>query len=277
MIRLFFLAVLLLHLGIAQATEWHVSGGSEWFRWQEFDASDSEIVTEQGPRFFVEMGGLDAIGDDLFAAFYGRLYVASVTYEGETTGETSPIPILSDSIYGGWSAEVMFSYRLGSGIHTHQGEGDWLLAFGGGYESWLRNINGTNHSVLGTVSGYQEFYDVPYAKLGLFYNAVDRLQFQIGAKYPYAVSERVDWRPFGETQYAIAPKPELSAYLSMIYQFSDSWGLQVYYDSYRFSASDPVRRLNTDGTPYIDSEGNNYVGQPKSHQDTVGLFLSYHF
>jgi hypothetical protein len=254
---------------------WHISTGAEYYNWVETESDGQVLVEEQGPRVFVEIGGREDAGEgDILTSFVTRIYMADVVYDGETTGTTSsPISVISESIYAGWAGEVNVDYLLTDSMHSKGSQSDWYLSVGVGYEAWLRDIQSSK-----TVSGYAEFYQVPYIKLGAVYDHIGNSNLRVGLKYPLQIDETVGFRSLGYLNPQLSPEPDISIYASWIQQFSDTWGIHLFFDSYVFKESPWAPVYNLDGTRAKDTLNNNLsVQQPNSMQYSIGALVSLHF
>lgn len=263
-------AILLFLLGCsatAQAADTNqasVQFGAQSFRWREFDDTGGRLLQEKGARFTVG-AAFDNFRREDSGVLYGvngKIYLGSVNYDGQTQSGT---PATADASYVGLNIEGQGGYRFGRRIG--------LDVFGAlGIDDWLRSIN-DGRTTTGTVAyGYDEYYTILYGKAGLgFFQLLDgwRYMLQAGVKMPLFTSEHVDLGSGVDLEPGLKP----SAFANFQFDFGsgrhDRFGVALYYDSYRFSESDP--ELLTDG-------GSTYlVVQPRSHMDIYGLRLSYYF
>ncbi len=261
------------------AADWHLSLGTEYYTWHENEDTGREVVEETGPRIFLEIGGKEGVNtDDVITSFIMRFYAADVQYDGETTGGSSaPIPVFSDSIYAGWSTQLGVAVLLTDGIHTETDQSDWYFSTSLGYEEWLRDIQDAQISGI-TISGYPEVYKVPYMKFGFLRNSISSSEIRFGIKYPLVVDEIVGWSSDGYINPQLNPEPQPSLYASIIFQLGKHLGVHLFYDSYRFDPSPKKPLYYSDGTAVTNSFGyQSYVSQPQSHQDSVGVLISFHF
>lgn len=247
-------------VGPAQAEEFQVTFGSEYFSWREYDGS-SKLLEETGQRYFVGLEAENSQANDWVYGLRGRLYTGRVDYDGQTqTG----VPHTTDTDYGGWSAEVDFTRNF---IRAQTAAADyWGLRLGLGYDSWLRNIRDS-----GGVYGYKERYDVGYGRLGAVYTATSGWSLQGGLKVPLFTAEDVGLSRFGYDDVTLKPKPDYSLYAAVNYRLDGRWSIGGYFDSYRFRASG-VEPVTIGGYPTGDA-----VYQPKSQQDSIGFYLNYRF
>lgn len=293
-VRIVSLLPILLLSGYVSAEGWQRAVGVESFNWYEYAPDGSELVHESGPRLFVEFSSSRAHTKRINASYSGRLYGASVFYDGETQSGT---PITTNSLYLGFVLEAMFDYRLSIDGDSLSNSGDWFLSYGLGYEGWLRGIRDTS-----TASGYNEFYRVPYTKLGLSFDANNQTRIQFGAKFPMLVREYVVYSRFvtddtGEkfADLELSPIANATLYIAIDYRMKENWGFRFYYDRYLFDASPKKSLLTASGNPVYcldsnndgvcdalnaidsgsDSEARAY--QPRSDQQTIGVRLTLNY
>jgi len=251
----------------AQADETNqanVQFGVQSFRWREFDDNGGRLLQEKGARFSIG-AAFDNYRREDSGTLYGingKIYLGSVNYDGQTQ---SGIPSTADVSYVGLNIEAQGGYRFGRRVG--------LDVFGAlGVDEWLRSIQ-DGRTATGTVAyGYDEYYTILYGKAGLgFFQHLDgwRYLLQGGVKMPLSTSERVDLGSGVDLQPGLKP----SAFANIQFDFGsgrhDRFGVALYYDSYRFSESDP-ELLTSGGSTYL-------VVQPRSHMDVYGLRLSYYF
>ncbi len=124
--------------------------------------------------------------------------------------------------------------------------------------------------------GGDEDYYAFYAKFGLGYfheMGQARHYLQAGLKYPFYVYEY--GYQVATDNVTLNPKGRVSFFAKYQWEFGSTthkrWGATLYYDSYRFSQSDPeTDTANGVPTGYI-------VWQPESHQDVYGLQVGLYF
>lgn len=293
-VRIASLLPILLLSGHVSADGWQKAVGVESFNWYEYDPDGSELVHESGPRLFVEFSSSREYTKRINASYSGRLYGANVRYDGETQ---SGIPITTNSLYLGFALEAMFDYRLSINGDSFSNGGDWFLTYGLGYEGWLRGIRDTS-----TASGYNEFYRVPYTRLGLSFDANDQTRIQFGAKFPMLVREYVVYSRFvtddtGEkfADLELAPVARATLYASIDFTMAENWNFRLYYDRYLFDASPKESLLTASGNPVYCFDGNsdgvcdalNAINsgsdsetrayQPHSEHQTIGVRFTLSF
>jgi hypothetical protein len=267
------LFVLLLAPQLGWAMDFSISAGSESFMWEEYDTNNSKLLDESGLRHFVAFDAASWLDRHWQSDFGGRVYSGTVDYDGQTqTGTKVP----SDTDYNGIQFEAGFSYYPGNQnpFVTNTGRSGIRMAVG--VDSWRRNIQDTQYeTTTGTivsVDGYVENYTTTYGRIAAHYGGGGRWSFNLGAKYPFATTETVGLEALGyASDVTLHPQGNFSLYANLGLQFSRSWGMQIYYDSYRFAKSDPETVYSpSDGTTY-------YVWQPESHQDVLGAKFSFTF
>ena len=249
---------------VTDASQVSIQFGLQDFRWREFRDTGERLLQETGVRFSIGAAydNFRREGDGVLYSVNGAIYLGRVNYDGQTQlGE----PATTDVDYYGLNIEALGGYRFGRRIG--------LDVFGGlGLDHWLRSLN-DGRTASGTVaSGYDEFYTILYGKAGLgFFQQLDgwRYMLQGGVKLPLITSQYVDLG----SGVTLHPGIEPSAFANLQFDFGsgrhDRFGFALYYDSYRFSESDP--ELLTDGSSTW------VVVQPRSNMDVYGLRLSYYF
>jgi hypothetical protein len=249
---------------VSDTSQVSIQLGLQNFRWREFRDTGERLLQEKGARFTVG-AALDNFRRESPGVLYnvnGNFYLGNVNYDGQTQSGNAAT---TDVEYYGATIEALGGYRFGRRIG--------LDVFGGlGLDSWLRSIN-DGRTTSGTVAyGYDEFYTILHGKAGLgFFQQLDgwRYTLQGGVKLPLSTSEHVDLGSGVDLQ----PGPKSSAFANFQFDFGSGrhnrYGFALYYDSYRFSQSDPEVLIDG-GSTYL-------VVQPRSHMDVYGVRLSYYF
>ncbi|HKQ31371.1 MAG TPA: hypothetical protein VJS66_08810 [Burkholderiales bacterium] len=258
MIRLRLLACAVLWCSVVNpihAEELDLRFGIENFRWREYNASGGRLLEEKGPRVHVGVDWRAPIGNDdkLLLDVSGTFYFGHVDYDGQAcTLAGTCRPYQSDADYLGAQGRVLFVRRFGdvSGFE---------LFGGGGLDMWQRDIDGDT-----TVSGAIENWYVFYAAAGVgsyWRGPAVRGNARIGVKYPFYTEEYPD-----SYDVTLNPEGRPSLFAQLKFDFMNgsrpSWGLGIYYDSYRFDESDQER------------DGSVIVWQPESRQETIGVFAT---
>jgi hypothetical protein len=235
--------------------------GVEDFRWREFGDGGERLLQETGWRYSIGAAydNFRREGPGLLYSVGGKLYLGVVDYDGQTQ---SGIPATADVDYFGVTIEALAGYRFGRRLG--------LDLFGGiGFDDWLRSINNGRTNTGLPVYGYDEYYTILYGKAGLgFFQLLNswRYMLQAGVKLPLITSEYVDL----DGGITLEPGIEPAAFANVQFDFGSGrhnrFSVTLYYDGYRFSASDPERVSATE-----------VVWQPRSHMDVYGLRFGYYF
>lgn len=234
------------------------------FTWKEFDSAGRQLLEERGPRFFVgaTFDNSRRQGPGMLYSVNGKIYLGNVDYDGQTQ---SGIPATTDVNYFGLNIEAQGGYRFGRRIGAD--------VFGGlGIDNWRRSIADGRTASGTTVFGYDEDYMILYGKAGVgFFHLLNgwSYAFQGGVKLPLVTYEYVN---LGSGVY-LEPGPRASAFANIQFDFgsrrNNRFGVALYYDSYRFSESDPELLIDG-GSAFL-------VVQPRSHMDVYGVRVNYYF
>lgn len=245
---------------LADTSRYAVGAGVERFLWREYDSGGAKLLEEEGPRFFIGLDAERTMPSDWTYGFRGRLYSGEVDYDGQLQDGT---PAETDTDYEGVKIALDFAHPLAAA----GGASLVSFRFGVGVDWWDRTIEDT-----ATANGYTERYRIPYLDFGLTYRWDEPLGFYAegGIRHPFSTKESID--DYGNyDDIELEPDGDLSPYLGVGYRFPARWDVELYYESYRFGASDK-ERLTIGGVPT-----NTVVFQPESEQDTVGLNVRYWF
>ena len=248
-----------------------VNAGVESFRWEEFSGGQ-RLLSETGPRLTVGFMLDRLLQDDQINpyAVEARLYLGVVDYDGQTQ---SGVSAQTDVDYFGFNAEVL------GGLRPKTKNGWQMDLLGGlGVDTWTRELqNGVTAN--GSVAlGYREDYFIIYGKLGpgfLMNSGAGRGYFQFGIKYPLFTYERVYLSSIGyDNDVELAPGKRLSGFAKWQMNWGRAadkprFGVSVYYDSFRFSAS-ASKTVTAAGAAFS-------VRQPESRMDVLGARLEYYF
>lgn len=236
----------------ACATDIDIHAGIEQFAWTESDDGGGWLLDEQGQRHFVGILGTNHLNRDWSIDFGGRVYSATVDFDGRAPGGQS---YASQSDYNGYRLELGFARYTASRGRPDTGE--WVIRFALGIDQWRRALRDAALADGTPVRGYVQRYNASFARLGASW--VHReWSAGLGAKAPLYTSEEFD---SGSTSYTFTPEGMLSPYASVEISLSPQWGIALDYDSYRFAKSDPDRGH----------------AQPASEQDSYGLSIHYRF
>jgi hypothetical protein len=230
-------------------TGWGLFAAVEQFEWREFDAG-TRLLEESGPRIHLGAQTRMPLRADSPVTLdaRGSLYFGSVDYDGQACNIFTGVctPLTSDTNYFGVLLDAVLRWPVGAG------QGFEVIA-GGGLDAWTREIEGT-----ATAAGVTEDWTVLYLKAGIGYRPARLAGFELeaGVKYPFYADDFNDF--FG---VSVSPRGRGSLFARLSQTFGsgerERWSAGVYYDSYRFAASDP--------------EGALMVFQPESEQDVIGV------
>lgn len=233
----------------------------ESFQWSEYDSSGSRLLREHGPRlgFGLRWDNYARPLDHWRYSALTRLTVGTVSYDGQTQ---SGVPVQTDTQYTGLRGEVMAGYQVGFGL---------LVQGGAGLDLWQRLIKDTTSAI-----GYRETYSIFYAKAGIGYLGHvggGRLLAVVGPKMPVYTNEYVDMRHVGYDPLTLHPGRRVSPFgqIEFISESGDQpqWRASLYYDSYRFTPSDPAT-LTAGGATV------GQAWQPESRTDVIGATVAWY-
>lgn len=250
-----FLILLLGGIGSA-AADVSLDFGVESFRWREFDAG-AQLLKETGPRYRIGATWRRPVGVERrdYLNVRGSVYLGRVDYDGQAcTLSGVCVPFKSDADYTGAAAEAVFGRALGA---SRVGR----IFGGGGIDIWRRNISGRG-SVSGSIEDWTVFYLM--AGGGAHWTSPTTTSYaSAGLKYPFYTANMPD-----SYDVTLEPKGRASFFARFETDFIETgrprWGLGVYYDGYRFAASNTKR------------VGSVIVWQPESKQDVIGIYTTVH-
>lgn len=258
------LTALVLFAGASNLSHAAMEGGLgvEHFDWKEFDGSGSQLLKEFGPRLALNFNWTQDKKDDkgLLFGYRGKLYGGTVRYNGATFGGT---PVVTDTEYLGMSHEGQAIFRY------DYARGKLDYAIGLGWDNWRRSIRNDALNL-----DQIEDYNIYYLRLGASYDHPGKsgLHGGAGIKHTLHATEDAHLNDLGYRQNpTINPGKSLTAYAELGYRLSNTkWDLVGYYDSYTFSASDPVTTQTSLGS-------NVQFYQPKSEMKLLGFKAVYSF
>ncbi|MEE8388559.1 MAG: hypothetical protein V3R65_08280 [Acidiferrobacterales bacterium] len=247
--------MLLLSGSPLKAADYQLGAGVEYFSWREYIATCPRILEERGPRFFLSLNEVDHEPGKWDYRFQGKVYAAAVLYDGFYQ---NCAPLTATTTYIGAIAEAGITRWLGE-PSPRQRLPQLGINFGLGFDTWRRTIV--------TSGGYSEDYAIGFARLGLAAKRGKDWSAQAGIKHPFSTYEVAHLQAAGFSSDAVLrPKGAYSYFANIKYQPSRRYTLLIYYDGYRFNASDSVPISGCPTSPCA-------VHQPTSHQDTVGFTL----
>jgi len=245
------------------ATDFRVSAGSESFVWQEYDTSGNTLLEESGLRHFISFDADSWVDSQWQSDFGGRVYSSTVDYDGQTQSGT---PVSSNTDYDGLQLEAGFSYYPGRRHASAGAQGRSGIRMSVGADYWRRNIQDSQLPNGTPVNGYVERYTTTYGRIAIHYGGGGPWSFNVGVKYPFAVTETVGLKALGlPSDGTLHPQGRFSLYADLALQLSRAWGAQVYYDGYRFAKSDP------------ETVGTTIIEQPEIHEEVFGAKLRFTF
>lgn len=241
----------------------YLTAGIDLFRWQEFDANQTRLLSEQGPRLSLQAGWDDVLSADRFGQINlrARLYSGDINYDGQTQSLLDPtkdgIFISSTSRYDGFGAEL-------ENLHPLNNHHNVALFLGLGVDLWRRDIQDSIDAQGNPAGGFKEDYQVLYSRLGLQrqdHGIYGSSQIRFGIKYPLRIDEQV----IGITLH---PGQDWSLFASYRLNLANhsSTIVEIYYDSLRLATSPII----------TDQYGASWL-QPQSHQDSIGIMIGRPF
>jgi len=234
----------------------------QYYTWSEFSAG-RRLLKESGPLF---AGGLlvdFAAPGQARSAFALRgkceVFGGVVNYDGETQAP-DPVPVQTKVSYLGTVQDLDLGYR-------YRAEAWHLEPFGGiGYRWWLRELHNSNAASGTSVSGYTEYWQTAYLRLGARgshrVGSEASLFAEGGAKYPFYTGNSVDFVGNGTTTFL--PGAKLSGFAEAGVHYG-RLRVALSYEGFRFSNSPLVH------------VGTKDFFQPESSSDLFGLNFGYTF
>jgi hypothetical protein len=235
---------------------------SQYFTWSEFNGG-RRLLKESGSLF---AGGIQAefliprhAQSALALRGKGELFGGVVDYNGETQAPNS-VPVRTEVSYLGTRQDLDLGYR-------YSAESWYLEPFGGaGYRWWLRTLHNTTSTNGAPVSGYTEYWQTAYLRLGThgLYQVAPGVSLfaEAGGKYPFYTGNSVDFIESGTTTFRPGGKWSGFAEGGVTYRRVK---LTLSYEGFRFSTSPLVR------------VGTRSFFQPESSSDIFGLNVGWSF
>lgn len=238
------MVLILCHGGIASA-QTKLEVAPEIFNWTE-ERNGMILVEEKGLRLGLELSSKQQKDTGWIAAGRAKIYFGEVDYVGQLQNGT---PLETQTTYFGGLLEGRYGHR------SDWGKQHYLDVMGGfGVELWQRS--------LGSQYGYDEYWMPFYYKLGVEICPKDKgFIGALGVKSPLYTRETVDLTALGGSTVDLNPGSKLSIYAEAGYQFTKSFSVAAFLDTYWFEQS-PV------------SGG---VYQPESKSLQVGIKFSWAF
>ena len=257
------LSLLLPLTAFAADLDFSLKLGFEKFVWEEFSPDGSQYLEESGTRNSLSgiLGNTFIAKKDFIWQAEAKLYFGTVDYDGQTW---DGVPVTSDTRYDGFMLEGEVGYRYENAERRFA----WDVIGRAGFDNWTRDISNSRDVLGRPVRGYTEEYTVlnlragtgPYWQSGNW-----QARFIAGFKVPLDTNEYIG-NAF-EDDVTLEPEGQASFFwnFSNYIRLSDKSliTVDIFYDSYRFDASDPVWvTIDDEFTP---------IFQPKSTQDYYGL------
>lgn len=245
-----------------------LSVGSEYFRWREFDASGTRLLSEEGVRLSLHHLTRRQLKRFVFSTEV-TLYSGSIDYDGQTQPPASQ-EVFSNTNYLGGNLRLSLSHAL-AGWSQAALPTSWQaprVQLSVGSDLWQRFIYDTYLADgITPITGATERYRVIYVDAGLSATrktAYGAVTLELGIRRPLAVAERNV-----ELQLDLNSDGQWSMLGSMLvsYRALPGWFARLYYHSYRLARSN-IATSPVDGLPYL---------QPESHADTLGIGIGRHF
>lgn len=244
-------AVLLLASNIV-LSQTRIELAPEYFYWQE-DLHGAKVLDEKGFRIGLEFSYKEPVKKGWLGAFRAKIYGGEVDYNGfEQNLQTGALqPLKSTTTYVGGLIDGRFGYRWNLGEAQNL---DFLA--GPGVEFWWRGLQ--------AASGYDEYWIPLYVRAGFDLSPSQDAGWlaALGAKVPVYTTQFADLDKFGLGWITLHPKPMVSGYAELGYQFTRGLTLAAFFDSYWFKQSAP---------------GDFGVFQPESKTYQVGLKVGWTF
>lgn len=231
---------------------------TQYFTWRESN-DGRRILKERGALFCLGAVVGDVTASSLTLRGRGELFGGEVGYDGETQAPES-LPVHTQVGYFGTREELDLGYRAARERH-------YLEPFlGVGHRWWLRALQDTASAEGTPVSGYTEWWQTLYGRVGgrgkIEISRHARLFVELGAKYPFYTGNSVDFAGSGVTTFR--PGARWSGFAEAAFGY-DNMRLALLYEGFRFSKS--PRKLVQDRQYF----------QPESSSDILGVSLGWSF
>lgn len=237
--------------------ELSLSFGVERFVWEEFDSTGSRLLDESGNRHRIGIGGEQVLSADWMSDAELSYTSGTVRYSGQ---DSLGNLVSTDTRYQGYGVELGVSYYPSTATHDLSFKSGLRVALGGDW--WERSLRGSG--------GYDEDYEVTYARLAALLKGKSGWSAELGIKRPLKTAEAIDLSEYGFVgEVNLEPKGTTSLYGNLSYRLDERWGVRFTYDGYVFEQSDPVRRYN------VLTANNHLIWQPKSDMQTLTVEITY--
>lgn len=236
--------------------------GVNYFTWREYNAG-RKLLKENGPLF---SGGAvfgipfrPSATNSLALRAKQEVFGGYIDYDGETQG-ANPVPVKTEVSYVGTRHDVDLGFR-----HS---EDSWdLEPFAGlGYRWWFRGLQDARTAQGAAVSGYTEYWQTGYLRLGARGSFRDdtgiTLLAEAGAKYPFYTGNSVKFAGYGTTTFR--PEGRWSGFAEAGLRYHH-FKATLAFESFRFGASPTI------------PVGGKLLFQPDSSSELLGLNLGWSF
>ena len=232
-----------------------IGAGIEHYTWEETLEGSPLQPREDGFRYALHLKWIEDGNRGLLYAYNAKLYSGRVAYDTFTLVGNTPVSVQTDYVGTIHEGQLIFRERLDS----------YRLDYvaGLGWDSWRRNINRSqieDYSIWFLRTGFS--LDLPRQGTGFHGGG--------GLKVPINTIEDAHLDGLGfNSNPQLSPGKGVSLYAELAYRASKYWDIVGYYDSWRFSQSDPVYVTTTDPTLC----GSTLCGivQPQSSMNAFGL------
>lgn len=235
--------------------ELDVGAGIEHYTWEETLQDSSLRPKEDGFRYALHLKWTESGNSGLLYAYNAKVYSGRVAYDTYTLVGNTPVSVNTDYIGMTHEGQLIFRDRLDNYRLDYVG--------GLGWDSWRRNINRSqieDYSVWFLRAGFT--LDLPRQAAGFHGGG--------GLKVPIYTIEDAHLDSLGfSSNPQLSPGKGVSLYAELAYRASKYWDIVGYYDSWRFSQSDPVYVTTRDTTLCGSTQCS--IVQPQSGMNAFGL------
>lgn len=239
----------------AAVADWQGGAGLEHYTWQESMFNPPLTVKETGSRYALHLNWEENADSGLLYAYMAKFYAGVAQYDTYTQFSYTPVSVHTD--YTGMINEGQLISRGTMGAYR-------LDYVGGlGLDSWRRAIN----------MNQIEDYSIWFLRTGVSLDQPMRgagFHGSGGLKLPIRAIEDAHLDSAGyDSNPQLSLGKGISVYGELAYRTSNYWDFVGYFDSWRFSQSEPVT-TTSGGALYS-------IMQPQSRMNTLGLKALYSF
>lgn len=242
--------------------EWSAGIGPENYNWTEYPAGSALHPKESGLRSAVFVNWTQDRDTGFLFAWRAKIYSGRVKYD--TAYIATGTPVSTHTKYSGAASELQLRYRIDAGALNV----DYLAGMGA--DTWSRTVENIGFNQV-------EDYSILFMRAGVDLGPPEReagFHGGFGLKYPVATNEDAHLDQLGAyNNPSLSPGSSVSAYAEFGYRINQLFDVVGYYDSWRFSQSDPVV-VYTPAGGLCGPTGACLIYQPESHMNTVGLKLN---